>query len=110
MTDEDGKTGTASTSVTVANVAPQFSSADLQLSESTAFENDTVTLNGTVQRSGHARPAHRDDRLGRRLAADRALLDRSARSSRPGIPGQFTYSSAHQYLNNPPGVADRRQL
>ncbi len=46
VTDEDGKTGTASTSVTVANVAPQFTASDLSLSEPIALENDTVTVNG----------------------------------------------------------------
>ena len=44
MTNENDKVGHASASVTVNNVAPQFTAADLSLSEPIATEGDTITL------------------------------------------------------------------
>ena len=109
VTDEDGKIGTASTSVTVANVAPQFTAADLLLSESTALENDTVTLNGQFIDPGtldsHTVTIDWGDG-----SPPTVLLDMLGQVVATGAPGQFAYSFAHQYLNNPAGIADRRQL
>ena len=44
MTNQDNKVGYASASVTVNKVAPQFTAADLSLSEPIATEGDTITL------------------------------------------------------------------
>ena len=46
VSDENGKTAVAATVVSVANVAPQFTSADLHLSKAIVLENDVVTLSG----------------------------------------------------------------
>ena len=46
VTNENDQVGYASASVTVNKVAPQFTAADLSLSETTANEGDTITLNG----------------------------------------------------------------
>ena len=46
VTNEEYKTGQASTSVTVSDVAPHFTAADLSLSEPNATGGDTITLGG----------------------------------------------------------------
>jgi Ca2+-binding RTX toxin-like protein len=104
VTDEDGKTGTATTSVTVANLAPNFTSADLLLSESTAFENDTVSLNGQFIDPGtldsHTVTIDWGDG-----SPPTVLLDTLGQVVPAGAPGLFAYSFAHQYVNNPSGIA-----
>ncbi len=55
-TNQHNQTGHASASVTVSNVAPQFTAADLSLSKSTATEGDTVTLNGQFTDPGTIDP------------------------------------------------------
>ncbi len=90
-------------SVTVSNVSPQFTPADLSLSESTATEGDTVTLNGqftdpgtvdphtvTINWGDGSQPTTLTELAGQVIAS--AMT-----------PGLFTYSAPHTYLNNPPG-------
>ena len=105
VVDEDGKIGRASTSITVSNVAPQFTASNLSLSETTANENDVVTLNGqftdpgtldrhtvTIDWGDGSPPTVLLEQLGRVLASS-------------PTPGLFTYSATHQYADNPPGLA-----
>ena len=102
VTDEDGKIGTASTAVTVANVAPQFTSADLHLSETTAVENDNVTLTGRFSDPGTLDPHTVTIEWGDGSAPS-VLLDSLGQIEATATPGEFTYSGTHQYLNNPSG-------
>ena len=102
VTNENGKVGYASTSVTVSKVAPQFTAADLSLSETTANEGDTITLNGqfTDPDTLNSYTVTIDWGDG---STPTVLASCSARSSRRRRPGLYTFSATHQYLNNPPG-------
>ncbi len=104
VTDEDGKFSLASASVLVANVAPEFTSADLKLSESSAFENDAVTLSGRFTDPGTL-DAHTVTIDWGDGSPPTILLDSLGEVAATGVPGQFAYSVAHQYLNNPSGQA-----
>ncbi len=104
MTNEAGKLGHASTAVTVSNVPPQFTAADLSLSEPAATEGDTVTLTGQFTDPDPLNTYDGDHRLGRRLdAIGTELRCWPGRRRRPR-PGCTRYSAAHQYLTNPPGI------
>ena len=88
MTNEEGKTGTASASVTVNDVAPQFTAADLILSaagdrQPRATPSRCPASSPTRTRSAH----HGDDRLGRRLGAHRALrlFNEIVATATPGV-------------------------
>ncbi len=100
--DEEGQVGpAASSTVTVSNVAPQFTAADLSLSESTASENDTVTLNGRFTDPGTLDPHNVTINWGD--GSQTVLLGLLGQVIASASPGLFTYSAAHQYLDNPDG-------
>ena len=103
VTNQSYKAGLASTNVTVNDVAPQFTAADLSLSKTIANEGDTITLNGqftdpdtlgsytvTIDWGDGSTPT----------VAPRALGQVVPSTTTPGL---YTYSTTHQYLNNPPG-------
>ena len=102
VTDEDGKIGIASTSVIVSNVPPQFTAADLKLSEPIAFEGDTINLDGQFTDPGTLDPhtVTIDWGDGSSPTVLLGVLDQVVASTTPGL---YTYSAAHEYLNNPPG-------
>ena len=81
-TNQYDEAGYASAIVTVNKVAPQFTAADLSLSQPTANEGDTITLERPVHRPGRAQLVHRDDRLGRWLDCRPSSASLTARSSR----------------------------
>ena len=102
VTNENGKAGYASASVTVNKVAPQFTAADLSLSETTANEGDTITLNGQFTDpdalSSHTVTIDWGDGSTPTVLSE--LVGQVVPSATPGL---YTYSATHQYLNNPPG-------
>jgi Ca2+-binding RTX toxin-like protein len=102
VTDEDGKLGTASTSVTVANVAPAFAAADLSVSEPIANEGDTITLDGKFTDPGTLDPHTVTIDWGDG-SSPTVLLELLGQVIASTTPGLFTYSTTHLYLNNPPG-------
>ena len=77
-------------------------SADLGLSESTASENDTVTLNGQFHDPGtldqHTVTIDWGDG-----SSPTVLLDLLGQVTESPTPGLFTYAASHHYLNNPVG-------
>ncbi len=101
---DDSKIGRASTSIAVANVLPQFAAGDLGLSETTANEGDTVTLNGQFTDPGTLDPhtVTIDWGDGSPATVLLGVLGRVPASST--TPGLFTYTASHQYLDNPSGV------
>ncbi len=103
VTNEIYKIGRASTSVTVSNVAPLFTSADLSLSEPVASENDTITLNGQFSDPGALDPHEVIIDWGDG-SAPTLLLDLFGQIVSAAAPGVFDYSAAHQYRNNPAGT------
>ncbi len=56
VTNDEEKTGTASAEVLVSNVAPQFTSADLVLSQGEIYEGSSVTLDGSFKDPGTLDP------------------------------------------------------
>jgi Ca2+-binding RTX toxin-like protein len=103
VTNQQNQIGQASASVSVSNVAPQFTAADLSLSESTATEGDTVTLNGQFTDPGTIDPHTVTIDWGDG-SPPTALSELAGQVVATATPGLFTYSAAHQYANNPPGV------
>ena len=102
VTNENGQVGYASASVTVSKVAPQFTAADLSLSETTANEGDTITLSGQftdpdalssytvmIDWGDGSTPTELGELLGQVIPSS--------------TPGNYTFSAPHQYLHNPPG-------
>ena len=81
---------------------PQFTAADLFLSEPVATEGDTVTLAGQFTDPGTLDPHTVTINWGDG-STPTVLYSCSARSSPSTTPGLYTFSAAHQYLNNPPG-------
>ena len=104
VSDEDGKTGVASIVVTVANVAPQFTSAELHLSNAIVLENDVVTLSGQFFDPGTLDTDSVTIDWGDGSTFD-VLLEQEGQVVEIGSTGDFQYSLTHRYLNNPPGVA-----
>ncbi len=102
VTNQQGQIGQASASVTVSNVAPQFTAADLSLSEPTATEGDTITLNGRFTDPGTLDPHTVTIGWGDG-SIPTALTELAGQVVATATPGLFTYSVTHQYLNNPPG-------
>ncbi len=102
VTNDEGKTGTADTSVTIENVAPQFTAANLSLSQTTVTEGDTITLDGQFTDPGTLDPHTATIDWGDG-STPTVLLDTLGQIVASATPGLFTYSAAHQYLNNPPG-------
>src|SRR5262249_48171438 len=102
VTDEDGKIGRASANVTVSNVAPQFTPADLGLSETIASENDTVILSGQFIDPGTLDP-HTVTLTWGDGSPPTVLRDLFGEVVASATPGLFTYSASHTYLNNPSG-------
>ena len=108
VTDEEGKVGTAETSVTVTNVAPQFTASDLSLSAPvqnglpTANEGDTVTLDGQFTDPGtldlHTVTIDWGDG-----GTSTVLYEQLGQVVASATPGLYTYSATHLYLNNPAG-------
>src|SRR5262249_54938506 len=91
-----------STSVLVSNVAPQFTPGDLILSETVANENDTVVLTGRFTDPGTLDPHTVAINWGDGSPLT-VLSDLLGQVTATATPGLFTYSAAHQYLNNPAG-------
>ena len=56
VTNDEGKTSSTSATVTVSNVAPEFTSGSPQLSSSTIDEGGTVTLSGEFTDPGTLDP------------------------------------------------------
>ena len=102
VTNENGQVGYASASVTVSKTAPQFTAADLSLSETTANEGDTITLNGqfTDLDALSSYTVTIDWGDGSTPTALSELVGQVIPSSTPGL---YTFSAPHQYLHNPPG-------
>ena len=102
MTNEEGKAGTASTSLIVNKVPPLFTAADMSLSEPVATGGDTITLNGQFTDPGtletHTVTINWGDG-----SAPTVLLELLGQVVASTTPGLYTFSAAHQYLNNPPG-------
>ena len=103
VTNQDQEVGFASTIVTVNKVAPQFTAADLNLSETVANEGDTITLSGqfTDPDSFSSYTATIDWGDGSTPTTLYGLLGQIVESTT--TPGLYTYSATHQYLSNPPG-------
>ena len=103
VTDEEGEIGAASTSITVSNVPPQFTAGDLSLSEPIANEGDTITLDGQFTDPGTLDPhsVTIDWGDGSTPTVLYSLFGQIVASTTPGL---FTYSVAHQYEQNPPGI------
>ena len=108
-TNQNGQVGYASASVTVNKVAPQFTAADLSLSETNANEGDTITLDGqftdpdalssytvTIDWGDGSTPT--------------VLSELDGQVVLSATPGLYTYSTTHQYLQNPTWRADRGHL
>ena len=102
VTNAQNQIGQASASVTVSNVSPQFTAADLSLSESTATEGDTVTLNGTFTDPGMLDPHTVTINWGDE-STPTVETELAGQVVATATPGLFSYSAAHEYLNNPPG-------
>jgi len=102
VTNEYYKVGFASASVTVNKVAPQFTAADLHLSKSIANEGDTITLGGrfTDPDALSSYTVTIDWGDGSTPTVLLELLGQVVQSATPGL---YTYSTTHQYLDNPPG-------
>ncbi len=103
VTNEEGKAGTASTSIIVNKVPPQFTAADMSLSEPVATGGDTITLDGQFTDPGtlesHTVTINWGDG-----SAPTVLLELLGQVVASTAPGLYTFSAAHQYLNNPPGA------
>ncbi len=103
VTNEEFKEGSTATSVVVNNVAPQFTAADLTLSEPVATEGDTITLSGQFTDPGtldpHTVTINWGD--GSQPTELYSVLDQVVASTT--MPGLYSYSTTHRYLNNPPG-------
>ena len=97
MTNQYDQAGYASANVTVNKVGPQFTAADLSLSQTTANEGDTITLNGqftdpdavssytvTIDWGDGSTPT--------------VLSELDGQVVQSATPGLFTYSTTHQYL------------
>ncbi len=97
VTSPSGQVGYASASVTVNKVAPQFTAADLSLSETTANEGDTIALDGqftdpdalssytvTIDWGDGSTPTVLSELAGQVLPS-------------PTTPGLYTYSAPHAY-------------
>ena len=104
VTNAQSQTGQASASVTVSNVSPQFTAADLSLSESTATEGDTVTLSGTFTLDPGTLDPHTVTINWGDGSTPSVESELAGQVVATAIPGLFTYSAAHEYLNNPPGM------
>ena len=100
--NEEEKSGSASTEVTVSNVSPQFSSGDLHLSSAAIVEGGTVTLNGSFTDPGTLDPHTVTIDWGDGSTAT-TLLGLLGQIEETSTPGVYTYTASHQYLNNPPG-------
>ena len=102
VTNEEFKSGHAATSVTVSDVAPAFTAADLHLSEPAATGGDTITLSGRftdlAQFGAHTVTINWGD--GSAPVQLTQLLGQVVPSATPGL---YTYTVTHQYLNNPVG-------
>ena len=102
VTNEEGKAGTASTSIIVNKVPPQFTAADMSLSQPVATGGDTTTLGGQFTDPGtletHTVTINWGD--GSPPAVLLELVGQVVASTTPGL---YTFSASHQYLNNLPG-------
>ena len=102
-TDEDGKLGTASTSVMVHNVAPKFNASDIGLSATTINENQVVTLNGVFTDPGtldlHTVTINWGDG-----SPSLILYQQLGQIVKGAAPGAFSYTATHTYVNNPVGI------
>ena len=99
----NNEVGQAFASVTVSNVAPQFTAADLSLSETTATEGDTVALNGQFTDPGTVDPHTVTINWGDGSQPMTITEMAGQVVASATTPGLFTYSVSHTYLNNPPG-------
>ncbi len=103
VTNQNQKAGFASASVTVNKAAPQFTAADLTLSNSIASEGDTITLSGTftdpdAQSSYTTTIDWGDGSTSTTLQESLGQIVESTTT-----PGLYSYSATHEYLNNPTG-------
>ena len=104
VTSDQNKIGTASTLITVSNVPPQFTSANLRLTSenvpvSSVNEGDTVTLTGQFTDPGSLDPHTVTINWGDGSAST-VLLGLLGQVTETA-PGAFTYSAQHEYLYNP---------
>ena len=113
MTNEEGKTGTASASVTVSDVAPAVHRGRPVAVGAGRHRGRHGHALGPVHRSRPAQPDHRHDRLGRRHDADRALRalqrDRRVDDARAlyllGSPPVFEQSSRRRPAGPTPSTS-----
>ena len=103
VTNEEYKVGYATASVVVNNVAPQFTAADLSLSEPVATEGDTITLDGQFTDPGTLDPHIVTINWGDGSQPSVLYSCSGQVVASTTTPGLFTYSATHTYLNNPPG-------
>ena len=109
VANQYNQVGYASANVAVNKVGPQFTAADLSLSQTTANEGDTITLSGQFTDpdtlSSHTVTIDWGDG-----SAPTVLSEVDGQVVESTTAGLFNYSITHQYLSNPSGELTERQL
>ena len=99
VTNDEGKTNSATAAVTVSNVAPQFTAGSPQLSSSNIDEGDTVTLSGEFTDPGTLEPHTVTINWGDG-STPTVLSSMLGQISTTSTPGLFSFSAQHPYLYN----------
>ncbi len=103
VTNEEGKTGTASASVTVTDSGPQISASDLsvtdQSGQTSVYEGDTVTLSGQFTDPGTLNPITVTVDWGDGTTPT-VLYGSFNEIATSAMPGLYTFSAPHQYMSS----------